>query len=91
MQLLHLFLRYAIISLIMKNIIQFYINKGEKYYVAQGIDLPVVTQGKTLDELMKNIKEAVELHLEGEKPENLGLSPHPSVLVNMEIQTKAYA
>jgi len=63
MQLLHLFLRYAIISLIMKNIIQFYINKGEKYYVAQGIDLPVVTQGKTLDELMKNIKEAVELHL----------------------------
>jgi len=54
---------FAIISLIMKNIIQFYINKGEKYYVAQGIDLPVVTQGKTLDELMKNIKEAVELHL----------------------------
>jgi len=47
----------------MKNIIQFYINKGEKYYVVQGIDLPVVTQGKTLDELMKNIKEAVELHL----------------------------
>jgi len=47
----------------MKNIIQLYINKGEKYYVAQGIDLPVVTQGKTLDELMKNIKEAVELHL----------------------------
>ena len=82
---------FAIISLIMKNIIQFYINKGEKYYVAQGIDLPVVTQGKTLDELMKNIKEAVELHLGGEKPENLGLSPHPSVLVNMEIQTKAYA
>ena len=55
---------FAIINLIMKNIIQLYINKGEKYYVAQGIDLPVVTQGKTLDELMKNIKEAVELHLE---------------------------
>lgn len=82
---------FAIIGLIMKNIIQFYINKGEKYYVAQGVDLPVVTQGKTLDELMKNIKEAVELHLEGEKPENLGLSPHPSVLVNMELQAKTYA
>ena len=61
----------------MKNIIQFYINKGEKHYVAQGIDLPIVTQGETLDELMKNIKEAVELHLEGEKPEDLGFSPHP--------------
>ena len=53
----------VIIGLVMKNIIQFYINKGENYYVAQGVDLPVVTQGKTLDELMKNIKEAVELHL----------------------------
>ena len=75
----------------MKNIIQFYINKGEKYYVAQGIDLPIVTQGKTLDELMNNIKEAVELHLEGEKPEDLGFSSHPSVLINMELQAKTYA
>lgn len=50
----------------MKNIIQFHIYKGEKYYVAQGIDLPVVTQGKTLDELANNIKEAAELQLGGE-------------------------
>lgn len=50
----------------MKNIIQFHIYKGEKYYVAQGIDLPVVTQGKTLDQLSENIREAVELQLEGE-------------------------
>ena len=31
-----------------------------------------MTQGKTLDELMKNIKEAVELYLEGENWKILG-------------------
>jgi len=51
----------------MKHIIQVHIFKGECQYVADGIDLPVVTQGNTLDELVKNIQEAVSLQLEGEK------------------------
>ena len=49
----------------MKRIIQFHISKGDKYYTAEGSDLPIVTQGKTLDELAENIREAVELHLQG--------------------------
>ncbi len=69
----------------MKSIIQFRVEKGEEYYVASGIDVPVVTQGKTLDELNKNLKEAVELFLEGEDLAEYGLSPTPSVLVNFEI------
>lgn len=69
----------------MKRIIQFHIYKGEKYYVAEGVDLAVVTQGKTLDELMSNIKEAVELHLTGENPAELDLAPEPSVLANIEL------
>lgn len=75
----------------MKKIIQFHIYKGDKYYVAQGIDLPVVTQGKTLDELTNNIKEAVELQLEGENLADFDLESHPSVLVNMELPAGAYA
>lgn len=50
----------------MKRIIQVKIYKGEKYYVAECFDFPVVSQGKTLDEVVKNVKEAIELHLEGE-------------------------
>lgn len=69
----------------MKRIIQFHIYKGEKQYVAEGLDLAVVTQGKTLDELMANIKEAVELHLSGENPTELDLAPQPSVLANIEL------
>ncbi|HEY4497898.1 MAG TPA: type II toxin-antitoxin system HicB family antitoxin [Candidatus Paceibacterota bacterium] len=76
---------------IMKRIIQFHISQGEKYYIAEGIDLPVVTQGKTLDELTKNIQEAVELHLEGETLSDLGFDERPSILANVELPTLAHA
>jgi hypothetical protein len=75
----------------MKKIIQFHITKGEKYLIAQGVNLPVVTQGKTLDELVKNIEEAVELQLQGESLAEFGLSPRPSVLVNYELEALAHA
>ena len=69
----------------MKRIIQFQIYKGEKQYVAQGVDIPVVTQAPTLDELANNIQEATALHLEDENPIELGFAPEPSVLVNFEL------
>jgi len=75
----------------MKRIIQFHIFQGEKYYVAECIDLPVVTQGKTLDELIENIKEAVALQLEGENLAEFGLAPQPSILANFEVGVEAYA
>ena len=75
----------------MKRIIQFHIFKGETYYVAQCIDLPIVTQGKTLDELVENIKEAVALHLEGENPADFGLIAEPSILANFEVGMESYA
>jgi len=51
----------------------------------------VVTQGKTLDELAANIKEAVELQLEGENLEEFGLSPRPTILANFELSVLANA
>ena len=69
----------------MKHIIQFHIYKGDKQYVAEGIDLSIVTQGKTLDELAKNIQEAVGLHLEGEDLADFNLAPQPSILANLEL------
>ena len=74
----------------MKKIIQVHVHKGETHYVAECVDLPVVTQGKTLDELAANIKEAVALQLEGENPADFGLSPNASVLTSFELEL-AYA
>ena len=75
----------------MKHIIQVYISKGDKYYVAEGVDLPVVTQGKTLDELAANVKEAIELQLKGENPADFDIAPNPSVLMNFELPTSIHA
>lgn len=35
-------------------------------YVAECLEIAVVTQGNTLDEVTQNLQEAVALHLEGE-------------------------
>jgi len=42
------------------------IYKGEKYYVAECLELGVVSQGKTPKSAQSNLKEAVELYLEDE-------------------------
>ncbi len=73
----------------MKSIIQFHIYRGDKYFVASGVDIPVVTQGATLDEVVRNIKEAVELHLEGENLADWDLSENPHILVNFEVSPEA--
>ena len=75
----------------MKKFIQFHIYKGEKYFVAECTDLPIVTQGKTLDELTLNIKEALELHLEGENLLDYDLVAEPSVVANIELDSLIYA
>ncbi|MDO8516198.1 MAG: type II toxin-antitoxin system HicB family antitoxin [bacterium] len=69
----------------MKKIIQVHIYKGEKYFIAECLDLPVVTQGKTLDELAANLKEAISLQLEGENAADFDLVEKPSVFASLEI------
>ena len=73
----------------MKRIIQVRIFRGEGQYVAECLDLPVVTQAPTLDELARNIQEAVALHLEGEDLAELGLAPNPTILASFELDAVA--
>lgn len=60
--------------------------KGESHYVAECEQLAVVTQGITIDETIQNLREALELHLEGEDLAALGLAPDPVIIVSMELQ-----
>ena len=63
------------------------VRRGEQSgYVAECVEIPVVTQGTTLDEVIENLKEAVELHLDGANLEELGLAANPTVLVTMEVE-----
>ena len=56
-------------------------------YVAECVEIPVVTQGATLDETVANLRDATELHLEGENLTEIGLAPDPTVVITMELET----
>ncbi len=73
----------------MKRTIQVRIFRGESQYIAECLDLPVVTQAPTLDELARNIREAIGLHLEGEDLAELGLVADPTIVATMELEAVA--
>ena len=73
----------------MKRTIQVRISRGERQFVAECLDLPVVTQAPSLDELAANIREAIGLHLEGEDLAALGIGEHPTILATMELEAVA--
>jgi len=70
----------------MHHSIKAFVHKGESYYVAECMEIAVVTQGKTLDETIANLQEAVALHLEGEDLVDFDLAPNPSLLVTFELE-----
>jgi predicted RNase H-like HicB family nuclease len=62
-------------------------NGNESGYVAECLEIAVVTQGETLDEVTSNLLEAVNLHLEGEDLAEFGLAPNPILLITLELET----
>ena len=73
----------------MNKTIHVRISRGETQYVAECLDLPVVTQARTLDQLASNIREAISLHLEGENLLELGIAEDPTILATMELDAVA--
>ncbi|MDB6037804.1 MAG: hypothetical protein JWM99_1645 [Verrucomicrobiales bacterium] len=75
----------------LQHTIKAFIRRGEESgYVAECIEIAVVTQGETLDAVTRNLQEAVALHLEDEDLAEFGLAEHPTVVVTMEVEP-AYA
>lgn len=69
----------------MKSIIQFKISHSEGTYIAEGVDLGIVTDAPTLDALVVNISEAVQLYFKDEKIEELEFNPNSAILLNYEL------
>ena len=77
--------------MLLQHTVKAVIRPGEQSgYVAECVEIPVVTQGATLDEVTANLKEAVELQLEGEDASQWGLVAQPTLLVTFELEP-AYA
>lgn len=59
---------------------------GYSYYVASAQEAIIVTDGRTLDELLYNIREALALYLD--EPDTISLYnivPKPRILITMEL------
>jgi predicted RNase H-like HicB family nuclease len=74
--------------MVLQHTIKAVIRAGEQSgFVAECLEIPVVTQGATLDEVAANLREAVALHLEGEDLAALGFAPQPSIVVTFELES----
>src|SRR5687768_13548152 len=51
-----------------RHLVHAAVSHGHGWYTAECLELAVVTQGRTLDETVANLREAIELHLEDEDP-----------------------
>lgn len=70
----------------LRHTIQAVVRPGEEGgFVAECLEVSVVTQGRTLDETIANLRDAVSLHLEGEDLDEMGLAPDPTLLVTIEV------
>lgn len=58
------------------------IQKEEDWYVATSIESGVASQGKSIDESLANLKEALELYYEDNKPE---YNPNSVYITTMEV------
>jgi predicted RNase H-like HicB family nuclease len=55
------------------------------YFVIEGVEIALVAEGATIDEALRNLREAVELYYEGDE-----LSHFPRLELTFEV-TEAYA
>jgi predicted RNase H-like HicB family nuclease len=60
-----------------RDTIHVIIRRGEAVFIAECLEIAVVMQGKTLDEVVANVHQAIALHLEDENLAVLGLADHP--------------
>ena len=59
---------------------------GYPYYVASCVEITATTDGETLDELIQNVREMIELYLEDtDTIAEFNLIPNPRIVIIMEI------
>ena len=60
------------------------ISESEGWYVAECLEVAVVTQGRSLDETLANLRSALTLHLDDDELARAGLQSAPRLVVNYE-------
>lgn len=76
--------RYVVDGGTLRETIHTVISESEGAYVAECLEVAVVTQGESLDETLRNLREAIALFMSGEEPAALGLVPNPRLAISFE-------
>lgn len=69
----------------LKDAIHAVVTRDPEAFIGECLEIAVVTQGRTLGEVVQNLKEAVSLHLEGEDSVEFGLTESPRLVVTYEV------
>lgn len=70
------------------NVLHFHLERFDDedvYYVISGEEIALTTDGETIEDALKNLREAIELYFEGDN-----LTELPRIEVHFEV-TEAYA
>jgi predicted RNase H-like HicB family nuclease len=84
-------IRYGTVRSPVRDTIHAVLVRSEGVYVAECLEVSVITQGRTADEVISNLQEAIALHLEGEDLESLGLSGTPRLVLTYEMPVAPHA
>jgi predicted RNase H-like HicB family nuclease len=76
---------YAGKTVLRRDTIHAVVLRDQGVYVGECLEVAVVTQGRTLDELISNLEEAVSLHLEGEDLSRMGIHSATRLSIAYEI------
>ena len=72
-----------------RSVIHAVVVESEGQFVADCLEVAVATQGASLDELLGNLREALELYMSDEDPVVLGLTPEPRLLISFETSARS--
>jgi predicted RNase H-like HicB family nuclease len=67
------------------------LHREDGMYVAECLEVSVVTQGRTADEVIANLRDAIALHLEGGDAESLGFGSTPRLVIMHETTIAVHA
>lgn len=68
-----------------RDVVHVTVTQDGDTYVAECLEVPVVTQARSIDRLLANLEEAIELHLEGEDRVALGLASKLRIALSAEV------
>jgi predicted RNase H-like HicB family nuclease len=76
---------------IARDAIHAVLHREDGMYIAECLEVSVVTQGRTADEVIANLREAIALHLEGGDAASLGFSTAPRLVIMHETTVAVHA